>query len=293
VAALAGRQHGVVTRRQLLAMGMSTRMVDGRLARGGLHRVHWGVYSVGHRLLSRDGRWFAAVLACGPDSVLSHRSAGCLWSLLPTAAGLPEVTRPKSRAARRFGIVSHELDFAEDEVTVVDGIRVTSPFRTVLDLAGTLPTMRQLERAMNEAEVRELRDLVSLPMLLERYPRRRGAPWVRALLASKEPGGITRNDFEELFVAFLDKHRLPRPRFNATLALRGRFFEPDCIWRPQRLVVELDGRAVHGTEQAFESDRQRDRILLAEGWRWARVTWRQLRDEPAAIADDLRAALYP
>jgi very-short-patch-repair endonuclease len=181
----------------------------------------------------------------------------------------------------------------EDEVTVVDGIPVTSPFRTILDLAGRLPTMRQLERAMNAAEARQLRDRVSLPMLLERYPRRRGSPRVRALLGSKQPGGITRNDFEELFVAFLDEHRLPRPRFNATLALRGRFFEPDCMWRAQRLVVELDGRAVHGTDDAFESDRQRDRILLAEGWRWARVTWRQLRDEPAAIADDLRAALYP
>jgi hypothetical protein len=146
---------------------------------------------------------------------------------------------------------------------------------------------------MTEAEVRELRDRVSLPMLLERYPRRRGSRWLRALLASEEPGGITRNDFEELFVAFLDEHGLPRPRLNATLALRGRFLKPDCLWRKQRLVVELDGRAVHGTEQAFESDRQRDRILLAEGWRWARVTWRQLRDEPAAVADDLRAALYP
>jgi len=146
---------------------------------------------------------------------------------------------------------------------------------------------------MNEAEVRQLRDRVSLPMLLERYPRRRGARWVRELLAVRELGGITRNDLEEDFVAFLDAYDLPRPRLNATLALRGRFFESDCIWDEQRLIVELDGRDVHGTHEAFESDRQRDRILLAEGWRWARVTWRQLRDEPGTIAADLRAALYP
>jgi very-short-patch-repair endonuclease len=205
---------------------------------------------------------------------------------------LPEVTRP-GHHRKRDGIVIHRSVLQEDEVAVVDGIPVTSPFRTIFDLAGTLSTRRQLERAMNEAEVRQLRDRVSLPMLLERYPRRRGSPWVRALLAPKEPGGITRNDFEELFVAFIDEHKLPRPQLNTTLALRGRFFEPDCMWRAQRLVVELDGRAVHGTDRAFEDDRQRDRILLAEGWRWARVTWRQLRDEPAAVADDLRAALYP
>jgi very-short-patch-repair endonuclease len=114
---------------------------------------------------------------------------------------------------------------------------------------------------------------------------------LRELLADKEPGGITRNDFEERFVAFLDCNGLPRPRFYATIALRGRFFEADCLWEAQRLMVELDGRAVHATDRAFESDRQRDRILLAEGWRSTRITWRQLRDEPEAIAVDLRRTL--
>ncbi len=288
---LAERQHGVVTREQLRDLGIADRTIGDRVARGQLRRLHRGVYAVGHRALKRDGRLLAAVLACGPGAALSHRSAGQLWGLLPTSS-LPEVTRP-GRHQKRDGLVIHRSVLPEDEIVEIDGIPVTSPFRTVFDLAGTLPTMRHLERAMNEAEVRQLRDRVSLPMLLERYPRRRGSAWIRTLLASREPGGITRNDFEELFVAFLEEHGLPRPRLNATLALRGRFFEPDCMWQQQRFVVELDGRATHGTDQAFESDRQRDRILLAEGWRWARVTWRQLRDEPAAIADDLRAALYP
>jgi very-short-patch-repair endonuclease len=271
---------------------MSERAIGGRVARGQLRRLHRGVYAVGHRALKREGRLLAAVLACGPGAALSHRSAGHLWGLLSGPPSLPEVTRPASHR-KRDGIVIHRSVLPGDEVAEIDGIPVTSPFRTVFDLAGTLSTMRHLERAMNEAEVRQLRDRVSLPMLLERYPRRRGSAWIRTLLASREPRGITRNDFEELFVAFLEEHGLPRPRLNATLALRGRFFEPDCMWQQQRFVVELDGRATHGTDQAFESDRQRDRILLAEGWRWARVTWRQLRDEPAAIADDLRAALYP
>jgi very-short-patch-repair endonuclease len=287
---LAERQHGVVTREQLRSLGIADRTIGDRVARGQLRRLHRGVYAVGHRALKRDGHLLGAVLACGPGAALSHRSAGQLWGLLPTYPVLPEVTRP-GRHQKRDGIVIHRSVLVEDEVVEVDGIRVTSPFRTIFDLAGTLPTMRQLERAMNEAEVRQLRDRVSLPMLLERYPRRRGSPRVRELLDSRAPGGTTRNDFEELFVAFLDEHRLPRPQLNATLALRGRFFEPDCMWAEQRLVVELDGRAVHGTPRAFESDRQRDRILLAEGWRWARVTWRQLLDEPAAVAEDLRAAL--
>ncbi len=170
------------------------------------------------------------------------------------------------------------------------GIPVTSVFRTLFDLAGVL-SKRQLERALNEVEVRGLTDRLSLSELMRRHPRHRGAATLRELLGAKTPGGITRNDFEELFVAFLDAHGLPRPSFNATLPLRGRLLEVDCMWREQGLIVELDGGAVHRTERAFESDRQRDRMLLVEGWRSTRITWRQLRDEPAAIAADLRDLL--
>ena len=168
----------------------------------------------------------------------------------------------------------------------VEGLPVTSPFRTLFDLAGVL-SKRQLERALHEAEVAQLTDRLSLPDLIERYPGRRGVVDLRALLGGTEPVGITRTDLEELFVAVLDAHDLPRPRLNATLPLRGRLLEPDAMWPAARLLVELDSRAVHATRRAFESDRQRDRILLAEGWRSMRVTWRQLQDEPAAIAADL------
>ena len=150
---------------------------------------------------------------------------------------------------------------------------------------------REVERAWHEAEVRGLRDRVSLPMLLERYPGRRGARSLRALLEAEEPMGFTRNDFEEAFVAFVDEYRLRRPRMNGTLALRGRFFEIDALWEDERVAVELDSRSVHGTNEHFESDKQRDRILLAEGWRTVRVTWQQLRDERDEVAADLRLAL--
>lgn len=178
----------------------------------------------------------------------------------------------------------------DDERAVVDGIPVTSVFRTVFDLAAVLD-MRGLERAWHEAEVQGLRDRVSLPMLLERYPGRRGSRNLRLLLEAPEPVGFTRNDFEEAFVAFVDEFEFRRPRMNGTLAMRGRFFEVDALWEDEQVAVELDSRSVHGTNKHFEGDKQRDRILLAEGWRTVRVTWRQLRDERAELAADLRKAL--
>lgn len=232
----------------------------------------------------------AAVLASGRNASLSHRSAARLWRLMALGDEWPEVTTPLGRRARRQGIVTHQSRIAEDEWLVKDGIPVTSPFRTVFDLAAVLE-MQELERAFHEAEVRELRDRVSLPVLLERYPGRRGTRKVQALLEARQPVGITRNDFEEAFLALIDAYGLPRPRMNADLALRGRFFEIDALWEEQRVAAELDSRSVHGTRKRFESDRQRDRILVAEGWRTMRVTWRQLQEEPEAIAQDLKLAL--
>lgn len=186
--------------------------------------------------------------------------------------------------------ILRQAQLRTDEVQELEDIPITSPFRTIFDLAA-VASKRELERALHEAEVKELRDRVSLPQLLERYPGRRGAVNLRALLAFKQPAGITQNDLEERFVAFLDAHDLPRPRLNATLPIRGRLLRPDCMWPEERLIVELDGRAVHGTEKAFENDRQRDRIMLVEGWRSMRITWLQLRDEPATLAADLRELL--
>jgi len=129
-------------------------------------------------------------------------------------------------------------------------------------------------------------------MLLERYPGRRGARNVRLLLEEPEPAGFTRNDFEEAFRLLIVAHDIhPRPRMNAPLALRGRIFEIDALWPEERVTVELDSHSVHGTKKRFESDRQRDRILVAEGYRTVHVTWRQLQKEPEEIVADLRKAL--
>lgn len=279
MAALAGRQHGVVSRWQLDRFGFTEQMIRTRLAHGGLNCLHRGVYAVGHRALTVESRWVAAVLAHGAEAVLSHRSAAQLWGLYPRSRIAPEVTCPGSKKTKR-GIVAHRGSLPEDEIVRERGIPVTSVPRTMFDLAGML-TEREVERAWNEMEVREYTDRLSVPGLLERYPGRKGSVVLAGLANRKAlPVGVTRNEFEEAVLAPIERHRLPRPRMNAHVALRGRFFEVDCLWEDERVAVELDGGAVHKTHKAFDSDRERDRILVAEGYRITRVTWHHLTRTP-------------
>jgi hypothetical protein len=289
LAELARHQHGVVARWQIEPFGMSAEMIKSRLGRGSLHLLHLGVYGVGHRGLTPDGRLMAAVLAVGAEAVLSHQSAAQAWGILPKAPIEPEVTRPR-RVRGRPGIVVHRSPLPGDEVTVLDGIPVTTVPRTLVDLAAVVDR-RKLERAWNAAEIGERRDRLSVAQILDRHPGRRGTAALRQLIAGKRPADITRNDLEEGFVALVDRFGLPRPRMNAHIALRGKFYEVDCLWERQRVVVELDGREVHGTRTAFESDRERDRVLLAEGYRVTRVTWRQMRNSAPAVATDLSRIL--
>lgn len=282
-------QHGVVARWQLLRRGLSAERIRGLVERGYLRPLHRGVYAVGHAGLDRKGWWHAAVLVGGPGTVLSHRSAAEAHGLLWKREIDTEVTRPRSFRGRP-GIRGHCAVLTPDEVDAIDGIPVTTAFRTAFDLAG-MGERRLVEVAVHEIKVRRIAEPVSFEELLRRHPGKRGAALLQAVRASKAPVGVTRNEFEEAFVAFLDEHELPRAQMNAPLALRGRFFEIDALWRPQRLAAELDSREVHDTDDAFESDRERDRILLAEGWRTTRITWRQLRDRPAAVSEDLRLLL--
>jgi very-short-patch-repair endonuclease len=163
--------------------------------------------------------------------------------------------------------------------------------RTLLDLS-TIVSRQQLERAFNEVEVRGLTDKLSVIDLLKRYPGRRGSAALRAILVDeKRARGVTKKELEARFAAVLAGTDLPRPRRNADLAVGGRFYEIDCLWPAQRLIVELDGRATHGTARAFEGDRERDRLLQVDGWRVVRITWRQLRDDAPAVVADLRRLL--
>jgi very-short-patch-repair endonuclease len=292
VSRLAGRQHGIVARWQLLEIGMSEEMVKTRLRHGGLHRFHRGVFAYGHRAITQDSRWMAAVLALGPHAVLSHRSAGQIWGLVPRSGIAPEVTRP-TRAKGRSHLVVHRGSLPPDEVVRVRGIPVTSVPRTMFDLAGMLKE-REVERAWNEMEVRGYTDRLSVPHLLERYPGRKGSVLLTRLANRKAlPVGITRNDLEEAFLALIDRFELPRPRMNAHLAVRGRFYEIDCLWEDRMVAIELDGGAAHGTTKAFQEDRERDRILTAEGYTTSRITWDHIHQTPTEVASDLQRILTP
>jgi hypothetical protein len=287
IAAIAARQHGVIARIQLIRLGLGRGAIELRVRRGRLHVIHRGVYAVGYARLSVHGRWMAAVLASGEETRLTFRSAGMLWNIRRTERGLIEVTSPH-RGRGRPGIQRHRADLPADEVTVHHGISTTTVPRTLLDLASVL-TPHQLARAVNEAEVQRLHDPLSLDALLERYPRRPGVPALRAILG--QSATLTRGELEKRFREFLIKAGLPLLEANAGVQVDGVWYEVDCLWREQRLIAELDGRTTHGTTQAFETDRARDRILQAAGFRVVRITWRQLHESPAAVAADLRALL--
>lgn len=271
----------MVARRQLALLGLSGSAVERRIADATLHPLHRGVYAVGHTALTQRSRWMAATLAGGGGAVLSHRSAAALWNIV-TTSGAIEVTRP-TKGGRIEGVRLHAASLAPDELTLHEGIPVTTVPRTLLDLAAVLPPSR-LARALHEAELLRLADAVPLAALLARHPGRRGTAALRALLAEEAlDTQITRSPLEDDFLAFAREHRLPRPETN--VLLEG--LEVDVLYRAARLVVELDGRAAHATTEAFERDRARDRTLAAAGWHVVRLTRRQLRDEPGAVAADL------
>jgi hypothetical protein len=289
IAALALRQHGVVAIDQLRALGLGRQSIGHRLAIGRLHAIHRGIYAVGHGGLTLRGRWTAAVLACGCDAVLSHRAAAALWGLRESAR--IDVTVPGNRRRPSGSIVVHRSAIPADETTVVDGIPVTTIPRTLLDLAAVVSPAR-VARAAHEAEVRRLGDVLSLADIIERHPRRRGIATLRRLLAEGRLGSdVTHSELEARFLSFVAAEGLPRPDVGVHVAAGGVLVECDSVWPAQRLIVELDGSAVHGSATAFERDRHRDRVLAVEGWRVVRVTWRQLHRERAVLAADLRRLL--
>jgi very-short-patch-repair endonuclease len=258
---------------------------------GRLHPVGKGVYAVGHRRLSRQGRWLAAVLSSGPGAVLSHRSAAALWGIRDSAARPVDVTLP-SKSTSSPHLRRHHSALPEDEVTVREGIPVTTVPRTVFDLAAT-SSIDRVESAIRQVEYRRLYDRLSLVDMVERYPGRRGVRRVRVALARIEtlPAGRTRSPLEERFLPFLRRHGLPRPRLNAWIAVGQKRFQVDCHWPDTGQVVELDSWEAHGTRSAFREDRARDRILGTAGYSVTRISWAQLDDEPEAVASDLRALL--
>lgn len=287
IARVAETQHGVVARRQLTGLGLGDDAIDYRLAVGRLWIVMPRIYAVGQRRPPPLSRSMAAALSSGVGAALSHRSAAALWGIRELGGGPIHVTvSSKSRSTKL--VRRHCGILPSDEVTVHEGIPVTTVPRTVLDLAAG-SSVDEVEVVIRQVEFLRLYDQLSLPDLIERYQGRRGTARVRLALAHIEalPSGRVRSPLETRFLPFLRRHRLPRPRLNDWIVVGERRFQVDCHWVGTGQIAELDSWQAHGTRTAHREDRARDRVLRVAGYEVTRITWAQLDDEPEAIAADL------
>jgi very-short-patch-repair endonuclease len=286
IVAIASRQGGVISHSQLLDAGLSRHAVTRGLEAGRLHPVHRGVYAVGHRSLAVTGRRWAAVLACGPGAALSHHSAGAAWGVLRSGGARLDVLVRLGGRAPPGGVRLHRSRvLAAGDVTALDGLPITTPARTLLDLAAAL-TPARLSTAVSRAEQRRLLDFADLHALVDRHPRRAGSPALTAVLESYAARD-TRSALEDLIAELCQRHAIERPRDNVILHGHVR----DFAWPPRKLVVEGDSYSWHRSPTALDSDRERDVTLALAGWRTLRFTYAQVTRRPGYVADAIRAAL--
>ena len=289
--ALATEQHGAVARAQLRALGLSDKNIDYRLAAGRLIRLYPGVFAVGHAKLAREGRWMAAVLGCGERAVLSHTDAAAHWELMPTRGTLMHVTtsRRSGRVPDPRRVLLHRVGtLTADETTRHDAIPITTPARTLLDVAAFLRP-RTVEDLIAQADRLGLFDLVAVRRVLTAHPRQHGAPSLRQTLDRITGTGVaqTRSALEIAMLQLCDDFDLQPPLTNVALA----GFIVDFHWPGTNLVVETDGYAYHSMPSAFEADRERDQILTLAGYRVARFTYDQVRRRRRQTARRLWALL--
>jgi hypothetical protein len=272
IAGLADAQHGVVSRAQLLQAGLSVQAIDRRVQARRLITMHRGVYAVGHKRLRVEGRWMAAVLACGKGAALSHPSAAALWELRRVGSGAIHVTVPGDPGRKqRAGIKLHRsTTLTARDVTVRDGIPVTTVARTIIDLARAM-SPEELEPIVDAADKRGIVDFADL--------RKATPASLKAVLRAYDPAP-TRSELERRFLSICERHGIERPEVNAYVD----GFLVDFVWRDRRLIVEVDGYEYHRAPSRFETDRERDAELGARGWRVRRFTWRQLEDRPRWVA---------
>lgn len=286
---LAEKQHGVFSTWQLLDRGINERTVHSRRAGGLVVPLHQGVYALGRATLTREGRWMAAALACGPGAVLSHFNAGCLWGICGSY-GQIEVLRQSGgfHAKGHRGVRLHQTRRLHSwEVTVEKGIPVATMERVLLDLAGRMDAKR-LERVVVQAYKRG--DL-SWPRLGRIITRRRGCKGVgklRRIVLEVDPEALETKSVSEIdFLALCREANLPTPAVN--VLVEGHLV--DFLWSSQRVIVETDSWSHHGDKPTFEKDHQRDVDLIAAGYEVHRTTYKMLERDPEPFLGNVRRAL--
>ncbi len=280
--ALARRQHDVIARDQLIRLGFGPDAIKHRVAKGRLHPIRRGIYAVGRPQLTERGHWMAAVLSCGQGAALSHASAAALWRIVDKQPKQTEVSVPAPRAPRRPGIRVHRrAGLTAADLTTRDGVPVTSPVRTLLDLATRLPPAR-LEAAINQADKHDVIDPDTLRAALGSHAREPGVGRLRKVL-DQRTFALTDSELERRFLRLARHAGLPLP-------LTGQFlngFKVDFYWPDHGLVVETDGLRYHRTPTQQARDRRRDQAHSAAGLTPLRFTHAQVRYEPRHVEKTL------
>lgn len=288
VADLLARQHGVASRHQLRALGVSRDQIDGSARTARLRRVGPSVYAAAGASSSWEGRVMAAVLANGHGAVASHRTAARIWDLRPSVSPAIDVTVPRRTGRTRPGWTLHRRPtLGDDETTVHRGIPVVTPARALVDLAAVVGAT-ELRRAVAQAEIVRRFDLDAVQLLLDRHPRHAGRRPLAAILEVWSEPPTIRSPLEAQFADVCRRHDLPDPHLNAIVDGT----EVDAVFDAGRTAVELDDGRTHLGRLAFEEDRRRSAILTAKGWRTLRFTACQLAERDGAfVAEIVRATL--
>jgi very-short-patch-repair endonuclease len=280
---LARRQHGVVTRSQLLELGLTRDAIAHRIRTGRLHPLHRGVLSVGTPEVSHLGRWMAAVLACGPESLLSHQSAAELWGMRSPQGGRIEVSVPIERKPHVREVRVHRRRvLTATDWRLRHRIPVTSPARTLADLA-TDVSPHELEAAVNEADRLDLIGPGSLRTALDQMVGQHGVPVLRRLL-DRRTFRLTDSELERRFLGLMRSAKLPRPETRQVV--NG--FRVDFYWPDLGLIVETDGLRYHRTPSQQARDHRRDQAHATTGLTTLRFTHAQVRFEPVEVVEVLR-----
>jgi hypothetical protein len=285
---LRAARHCVITFDQLRALGLSADEIDYRADVGRLHRKYTEVFAVGRPDLPLDGVFLAAVLACGPDAILSHRSALRKWGLRGGGTYRVDVTAPRSIKPKRGIRLHRPLHLDALDTSIVDGIPITSIAQTLLDVAA--PSYRfNVGKLLHEAAVQELLDMRAIWAVLARSPR---APGARRLdWASREEVPFTRSELEEAALSLFRSFSVPEPETNEWVWDGEKLVEVDFLWRKLGLIVEVDGGRYHSTRWRRRQDAAKTAALRAQGWTVIRFADVEINGTPAQVAATVLAAM--